>query len=158
MVSSASGAGWRSRWTFRQSPYRRPSTTQAGSDRQRFRITHPFHPLKGEEYELVGFAHTWGEHRVFFRKQADQRVYSLPASWTDVEEPDPFVVMSAGRSLFRPDGFARPGGSTRESAPAETAPSCKANYAGTVRRILPGCSIVLVSVAPESVSLPPIRR
>ncbi len=82
--------------------YRRPSTTQAGSDRQRFRITHPFHPLKGEEYELVGFAHTWGEHRVFFRKQADQRVYSLPASWTDVEEPDPFVVMSAGRSLFRP--------------------------------------------------------
>jgi hypothetical protein len=58
--------------------------------------------LKGEEYELVGFAHTWGEHRVFFRKPADQRVYSLPARWTDVEEPDPFVVMAAGRSLFRP--------------------------------------------------------
>ena len=51
---------------------------------------------------MVGFAHTWGEHRVFFRKQADQRVYSLPASWTDVEEPDVFVVMAAGRSLFRP--------------------------------------------------------
>jgi Family of unknown function (DUF5372) len=59
--------------------------------------------LKGEEYELVGFAHTWGEHRVFFRKPADQRVYSLPASWTDVEEPDAFTVMSAGRSLFRPE-------------------------------------------------------
>jgi hypothetical protein len=58
--------------------------------------------LKGEEYELVGFAHTWGEHRVFFRKPADQRVYSLPASWTDVEESDAFVVVSAGRSLFRP--------------------------------------------------------
>jgi hypothetical protein len=58
--------------------------------------------LKGEEYELVGFTHTWGERRVFFPKPADQRVYSLPASWTDVEEPDPFVVMSAGRSLFRP--------------------------------------------------------
>ena len=57
--------------------------------------------MKGEEYELVGFAHTWGEHRVFFRKSADQRVHSLPASWTDVEEPDPFVVVAAGRSLFR---------------------------------------------------------
>jgi Family of unknown function (DUF5372) len=58
--------------------------------------------LRGEEYELVGFAHTWGEHRVFFRRPADQRVYSLPASWTDVEAPDTFVAMSAGRSLFRP--------------------------------------------------------
>jgi len=58
--------------------------------------------LKGEEYELVGFAHTWGEHRVFFRKPGDQRVYSLPARWTDVEGPDLFVVQSAGRSLFRP--------------------------------------------------------
>jgi hypothetical protein len=25
----------------------------------------------------------------------------LPASWTDVVDPDPFVVMAAGRSLFR---------------------------------------------------------
>jgi len=59
--------------------------------------------LKGEEYELVGFAHTWGEHRVFFRKPADERVYSLPASWTDVEGSDGFVAMSAGRALFRPE-------------------------------------------------------
>ena len=58
--------------------------------------------MKGQEYELVGFAHTWGEQRVFFRKPADQRVYSLPATWTDVEGPDPFVAQSAGRSLFRP--------------------------------------------------------
>lgn len=58
--------------------------------------------MEGEEFELVGFAHTWGEHRVFFRKPAEQRVFSLPASWTDVEAPDAFVVMSAGRSVFRP--------------------------------------------------------
>jgi hypothetical protein len=50
---------------------------------------------------MVGFAHTWGEHRVFFRKPADQRIYSVPANWTDVEEPGPFVALSAGRSLFR---------------------------------------------------------
>jgi hypothetical protein len=58
--------------------------------------------LKGQEYELVGFTHTWGEHRVFFRMPGDQRVCSVPASWTDVEGPDAFVVVSAGRSLFRP--------------------------------------------------------
>jgi len=38
---------------------------------------------------------------VFFRKSGEQRIYSLPARWTNVEEPDPFVVISAGRSLFR---------------------------------------------------------
>lgn len=57
--------------------------------------------MNGQEYELVGFAHTWGEHRVFFRKPGDQRVSSVPAGWTDVEGPDPFVAMSAGRSPFR---------------------------------------------------------
>lgn len=57
--------------------------------------------MKGKEYELVGFAHTWGEHRVFFRETGDQHVRSLPASWTDVEEPDAFVAIAAGRSLFR---------------------------------------------------------
>ncbi len=38
---------------------------------------------------------------MFFRETGDQRVRSLPASWTDVEEPDAFVALSAGRSLFR---------------------------------------------------------
>jgi len=57
--------------------------------------------LKGQEYEMLGFTHTWGEQRVFFRKPDEQRVCSLPASWTDVEALDAFVVVSAGRSLFR---------------------------------------------------------
>ena len=52
---------------------------------------------------MVGFTHTWGEQRVFFRKPGDQRIYSLPAGWTDVEGPDAFSVLSAGRSLFRVD-------------------------------------------------------
>ena len=85
----------------RSSLWRPPSTAHDGSDQQRFRVTHPFHPLKDHEFELVGFSHTWGEYRVFFRKPADQRIYSLPAGWTDVGEPDAFVALSAGRSLFR---------------------------------------------------------
>ncbi len=50
---------------------------------------------------MVGFTHTWGEHRVFFRRPGERRVRSLPAGWTDVEPPDPFVTLSAGRSPFR---------------------------------------------------------
>jgi hypothetical protein len=30
-------------------------------------------------------------------------VRSLPAIWTDVVDADPFVVLSAGRSHFRPE-------------------------------------------------------
>src|SRR5579859_3393844 len=81
---------------------RTPSTTGGSSDSQRFRVTHPFHPLSGREYEMVGFAHTWGEHRVFFHEPGQTRVRSLPAIWTDVVAPDPFVVLAAGRSYFRP--------------------------------------------------------
>jgi hypothetical protein len=64
-------------------------------------VTHPFHPLLGEEFDLVGYAHTWGEHRVFFREPGQERVQSLPAGWTDVEGPDPFLVLSGGRAWFR---------------------------------------------------------
>jgi hypothetical protein len=28
-------------------------------------------------------------------------VHSLPAAWTDVEGPDPFLVIAAGRAHFR---------------------------------------------------------
>ncbi len=64
-------------------------------------MTHPFHPLSGRQFELVGYAHTWGEHRVFFAEPGSDRVRSLPAGWTDVEGPDPFLVLSAGRACFR---------------------------------------------------------
>ena len=38
---------------------------------------------------------------MFFRKPADERVYSIPASWTDVEGADPVVALAAGRAHFR---------------------------------------------------------
>ena len=50
---------------------------------------------------MVGYAHTWGEHRVFFREPGQQRVRSLPASWTDVEGSDPFLVLAGERTFFR---------------------------------------------------------
>jgi hypothetical protein len=40
---------------------------------------------------------------VFFREPGQTRVRSLPASWTDIDGPDPFLEMSAGRAHFRVD-------------------------------------------------------
>lgn len=43
--------------------------------------------------------HNWAEDRVSFFVGDELR--SLPASWTDVDPSDPFVVIAAGRSAFR---------------------------------------------------------
>ncbi|MHB8589606.1 MAG: DUF5372 family protein [Candidatus Dormibacteraceae bacterium] len=81
--------------------WRRPSTTDDQHDSRRFRVVHPFHPLTGREFELVSYAHTWGEHRVFFRVPGEDRIRAMPAEWSDVQGPDPFLVLSGGRSCFR---------------------------------------------------------
>jgi hypothetical protein len=49
----------------------------------------------------LGFAHTWGEARVSFRVTGEARIRSVPVGWTDVEPPDPFLVLAAGRAFFR---------------------------------------------------------
>ncbi|MEW6048532.1 MAG: DUF5372 family protein, partial [Bacillota bacterium] len=72
----------------------------------RFRVVHPYHPLSGQEFELVSWCQAWGEDRVFF-EDASGRVCSIPASWTDVAAPDPFVALAAGRSLFRFEDLRR---------------------------------------------------
>ncbi|MCE7003122.1 Y4bD/Y4pK family protein [Kibdelosporangium philippinense] len=63
-------------------------------------MTHPFHPLRGQEFEFVARRNNWGEDRVCFHDERGE-LKSLPTAWTDVVEPDPFVVMAAGRSPFR---------------------------------------------------------
>ena len=63
-------------------------------------MTHPFHPLAGLEFDLVVRKRNWGEDRVFLF-DGDGRFRSMPAGWTDVDPPDPFVAVAAGRSLFR---------------------------------------------------------
>jgi hypothetical protein len=73
-----------------------------GSTTSRFRITHPFHPLRGTEYELVTRKRTWGEDRVFYF-DSKGKLKSLFASVTDVVATDAFDRISAGRSSFRVD-------------------------------------------------------
>jgi Family of unknown function (DUF5372) len=73
-----------------------------GTTAGRFRITHPFHPLRGAEYELVTRKLTWGEDRVF-DYDSSGKLRSLLTNVTDVVSKDAFDRISAGRSAFRVD-------------------------------------------------------
>ena len=63
-------------------------------------MTHPFHPLKGQKFELVTYRHNWGEERVYYLNEAGE-LCLIPANFTDVIPPDPFVAASGGRSRLR---------------------------------------------------------
>ena len=62
-------------------------------------MTHPFHPLRGRDFEFVAYRQNWGEDRVHLHDENGQ-LFSLPAAWTDVAAVDPFVVIAAGRCPF----------------------------------------------------------
>jgi hypothetical protein len=68
---------------------------------QTISVIHPFHPWFGRTFEFVSVRHTWKQHRAFFLLD-DGTLTSVPTGWTDMAEPDVFVVAAAGRSHFRP--------------------------------------------------------
>jgi hypothetical protein len=68
------------------------------------RVTHPFHPLAGQEFEFVKRRKNWQADRVYFYDGAGALVV-LPAEWTDAVAADPFVVVAAGCSPFHVDGL-----------------------------------------------------
>jgi hypothetical protein len=67
---------------------------------EHFRVTHPFHPLSGQQFAVVTYRHSFGDHRVFFHDAAGH-LRSMPALWTSLVAPDPAVVLAAGRAPFR---------------------------------------------------------
>jgi Family of unknown function (DUF5372) len=66
------------------------------------RVTHPFHPLSGRDFEFIEHRQNWGEDRVCLRDE-DGELFSLPAVWTDAVAADPFPVIAAGRCPFTID-------------------------------------------------------
>jgi hypothetical protein len=56
--------------------------------------------------ELAAQAREWGEERVYYRDPTG-RMRFLPARWTSVAAPDPFVVISAERAYFRLEDLVR---------------------------------------------------
>jgi len=64
------------------------------------RVTHPFHPLYGQELACVGERYNRYGRRLLLRLD-EVAVCSVPPQWTDLVTPDPEVVLGEGRALFR---------------------------------------------------------
>ena len=66
------------------------------------RVVHPHHPLSGQYLDVISRCKHHGEDRVSYRDARGQE-RSMPVAWTSLVTADPFVVVAAGRSLFRID-------------------------------------------------------
>ena len=64
------------------------------------RVTHPFHPLSGQELACVGERYNRYGRRLLLRLD-DVAVCSIPPQWTDLATPDPEIVLGERRALFR---------------------------------------------------------
>ena len=64
------------------------------------RVTHPYHPLFGQRLDFVERRPGWGDDIIFYRDHLGY-VTALPTRWTSLQEEDPFLAVSAGRSHFR---------------------------------------------------------
>ena len=62
--------------------------------------------LASQDLELVNERHCFGEAFVFFYGPRGD-LSSVPAAWTGLGGPDPFVAVSAGRACFRPRDLLR---------------------------------------------------
>ena len=90
-----------SSFLFRLRCYQRPSNTPNKKNRNHiFTVVHRFHPLCGQQFELLEYRLDWGEDRVYYIDSRGRR-RSIPAEWTDVVTADPFVIFSDRRSHLR---------------------------------------------------------
>jgi hypothetical protein len=67
---------------------------------KKFRITHPFHPLSGHEFEALTCKEYSGEQRVCFLNKKGRHC-ELPLSWTNLAAEDPVQVLASVKSWFR---------------------------------------------------------
>ncbi|MEW6747884.1 MAG: DUF5372 family protein [Planctomycetota bacterium] len=120
-----------------------PTAPGAAGAAASFRVTHPFHPLAGQELELLGRRSNYGRQHVYYH-DAGGRLRSLPLGWTDLAAPDLFLEMGRGRSFFRPDDLLRLAdliavlsGGKRRGRGSRRPPMCKRNFAASVNTIMP---------------------
>ena len=71
-------------------------------------MTHPFHPLRGREFEFIQSRSCWGIERVDYLDE-DGTLRNLPMAWTSVAAEEPFVRVAGGRSAFRVSDLLAPG-------------------------------------------------
>ena len=69
-------------------------------------MTHPFHPLHGQEFAVVTVRQNWGEQRAYYHDESGH-LCLIPVAWTSLACVDPFVAVAAGRAMFRPEDLLR---------------------------------------------------
>lgn len=97
-------------------------------------MTHPFHPLRGREFDVVDVRRTWGEWRVYVSDETG-RLLRLPMAWTDWAEPDPFQLASGGRSPLHVEDLGK---LVQLVAALRGEPGCQENDAEIDKPNLPG--------------------
>jgi len=85
---------------------------------------------------VVDSSSAWGEVRVYFNGPGGG-LMRLPAVWTDFVEPDPFVVVAAGRSPLHAGALLRLADLVQQLRAEAGTRGCKANSAGHVKRTTP---------------------
>jgi hypothetical protein len=68
--------------------------------KRRFTVTHPFHPLYQRQFELLSYRKSWGRQFIDFQHD-NVKTGAIPLAWADADQPDPFLTLSQGRSVFR---------------------------------------------------------
>ena len=68
--------------------------------KKRFRVTHPFHPLYGQEIGVED-GPAGGEFQRFRYRRQNGSIAMFPRDWTDQAAPDPFLVWASGRAIAR---------------------------------------------------------
>jgi hypothetical protein len=69
---------------------------------RRFRITHPFHPYRGREFNLIEQQGVSIRSLLLFQDDAGYSQW-IPAVWTDLAKGDAFSEVAAGRSVLHAD-------------------------------------------------------
>jgi Family of unknown function (DUF5372) len=85
--------------TFYNGSWTAPGLT---NESRQFRITHPFHPLRGREFDLVEHKCIYAESYLFFYDSFGH-LLQIPAVWTDFLKTDAFIKVAAGRSPLHAD-------------------------------------------------------
>ena len=64
------------------------------------RVTHPFHPLSGQQLVCVGERYTRYGRRLLLHVD-EVTVCAIPPQWTDLVAPDPEIIIGGQQALFR---------------------------------------------------------
>lgn len=62
--------------------------------------------MYGKEFRFIGYRRGWKEEKVWFLLE-DESTCSVPLAWSDLQLPDPYLVIGEGRAAFRVEDLLR---------------------------------------------------